>query len=180
MNIKSKTYAQALWENVQGHSLEDINEVLDVLHTMTKLYRGDKQVRDFLNHPRIETEAKVKLLYVLMKAVNAPEWVGKFVALLLAQRQLGQLTAILRHVEKIRNEHFGVLQTRVTTATTLSENQKKDLTDTLQKTFHSQKVMLEEATDPAILGGVVLHVNDTVIDTSLKRKLQQLQEALHL
>ncbi len=178
MNIKSKTYAQSLWENIEGDNLAQVNEILETMFFVANVYEHDKMVRDFLNHPQIAAESKEKLIHVIVKTAKAPEVLAHFLSLLLRQRQLKLLPAVLKHLNEIRNLKFGVLQTKVSSAVALNEQQKQVLSESLRKAFQAQSIMLEEAVDKSLLGGLMVQVNDLVINNTLSYKLSKVKERI--
>ena len=64
----------------------------------------------------------------------------------------------------------------VRSAIELSEDQKQRLAAALEAST-GKKVELKVIIDPTVLGGLVAQVGDTVIDGSIKTRLQQLKTA---
>jgi F-type H+-transporting ATPase subunit delta len=64
----------------------------------------------------------------------------------------------------------------VRSAVELTDDQKQRLTAALE-TATGKKVELKVIIDPTVLGGLIAQVGDTVIDGSVKTRLQELQTA---
>ena len=62
-----------------------------------------------------------------------------------------------------------------TTAVKLDDDQLKRLGESFAKKYNLNVVRLENKVDPSILGGVVLQVEDRVIDGSVKNKLKKIR-----
>jgi F-type H+-transporting ATPase subunit delta len=64
----------------------------------------------------------------------------------------------------------------VRSAVALSDEQKSRLADALSKSTGKQ-VDIVVIVDPAVLGGIVTQIGDTVIDGTVRQRLSQLRES---
>lgn len=88
------------------------------------------------------------------------------------------LPVIIEEFGQIANELRGAMAVTVTTAHALSEPQRQAIAEAFKETHPNQSIELIEKVEPAIIGGVVLQVGDTMIDHSVKGKLDALIERL--
>jgi F-type H+-transporting ATPase subunit delta len=65
----------------------------------------------------------------------------------------------------------------VRTAIPLDDEQRRRLTEALERAT-GKKIELKVIVDPSVVGGIVARVGDTVIDGSIRHRLEQLREAL--
>ena len=65
---------------------------------------------------------------------------------------------------------------QVRSAVALSDEQKSRLADALSKSTGKQ-VDIVVIVDPAVLGGIVTQIGDTVIDGTVRQRLSQLRES---
>ena len=65
----------------------------------------------------------------------------------------------------------------VRTAVDLDDEQRRRLTEALERAT-GKKIELKVIRDPTVIGGVVARVGDTVIDGTVRHRLEQLREAL--
>jgi F-type H+-transporting ATPase subunit delta len=65
----------------------------------------------------------------------------------------------------------------VTTAQSLTADQKKKLTTAVEKK-HGQKVELQEIVEPSVIGGFKVHFGSTEYDATISGKLEQLRQEL--
>ena len=56
-------------------------------------------------------------------------------------------------------------------------NEVNKIKEELTKNF-SSKIKLEYKFDPSLIGGLIIQVGSTMIDTSIKNKLQQLENKM--
>jgi len=73
------------------------------------------------------------------------------------------------------NEHIGVLEVDVFTAYKLSKSQKKSLNDSLNS-LTGKTVTLTVIENPELMGGLSVRIEDTVIDGTVKHKIERLKE----
>jgi F-type H+-transporting ATPase subunit delta len=95
------------------------------------------------------------------------------------RRRLPMLPSILQAVLKMRDQVQGRLQVIVTSAAPLDGNAQSDLQNRLQQLLQAQ-ISLTTKVDPAILGGLVIRVGDTVFDGSVDNQLEQMRKTTKL
>ncbi|RCS41238.1 ATP synthase F1 subunit delta [Bremerella cremea] len=84
------------------------------------------------------------------------------------------LREIYEAAKKIDNERRGLIEVTATTAAPLPEELAASLTDRLKEKL-GREIVLKTEVDPDLIGGLVLHVGDTVFDGSLANRLKQLR-----
>ena len=134
---------------------------------------ADPQAAAVLGHPALTREQAVALL--------APDGAGSefrdFLGLLADNRRLSLLPEIAGLYEELRAEAEHVVKATVTSATALPAGELASIKAALKKRF-GREVEVESAVDESLIGGAVIAAGDTVIDGSLRGKLQRLQAAL--
>ena len=85
------------------------------------------------------------------------------------------LREIYNATVKLNNERRGIVEITATTATELPEEMAANLTATLQSKL-GREVVLKSEVDPDVIGGLILHVGDTVFDGSVANRLKQLRQ----
>ena len=75
-------------------------------------------------------------------------------------------------------EHKGIGTAHVTSAIVLSEEQKAAVEKRLLETTRYQSFEMDYCVDPSILGGLVIRIEDRVVDSSLKTQLDKLTKQL--
>ncbi len=76
---------------------------------------------------------------------------------------------------KLNNERLGLVEVTATTATELPQEASDSLTASLKAKL-GREVVLKSKVDPSVIGGLVLHVGDTVFDGSVANRLKQLRQ----
>ena len=71
----------------------------------------------------------------------------------------------------------GELKAQIKSSQELSQQEIKKITDELSINFKS-KIKLDYIYDKSLIGGLILQVGSTMIDTSIKNKLQQIENKM--
>lgn len=101
----------------------------------------------------------------------------KFVEVLAVNKRLNLIAEVREQFEVLRAQEQQSLEVAVTSAYPLSESQSERLKTALQQRF-DKTVNLTSEVDSSLIGGVVIRAGDTVIDGSLRGKLNKLGETL--
>ena len=88
-----------------------------------------------------------------------------------------ELGATIAAFKALAAEARGELTADVTAASKLSAEQRKALSATLAESL-GKKITMNEAVDPSLIGGLIVKVGSVMVDTSIKSKLSQLQNAM--
>jgi F-type H+-transporting ATPase subunit delta len=122
------------------------------------------------------TEYKLQILGNVLR-----ERVGRltleFLRLLIAKGRIGRLASMIAIYLRLLEEHQGILEAEVTTAVPLDEARSVRLRAALER-LTKKKILLRPSVDASILGGVVVHYGDTIVDGSVARKLRDIREDL--
>lgn len=171
LNIQlARKYARALFElALEEHKLVEYGQELsDVRNGIESVPIAGA----FLSNPQVERQAKKELIKKLFEG-EVSEDVYHFLLLLVDKRRMSLFPAIVSQYEELSNEARHIVVADVTTARTLSKEQKDKLEDKLEVvTGKTVKVRLHE--DPKIIGGVIVRIGDKRIDGSVTGKLSAL------
>lgn len=176
MNISrtvARVYAQALLDLAIQN--DNVGEIGDDLAAVSMLFEEDRTFREFFASPRLDPEAKKKVLQEALSSLVRPV-LGLLCVLVDKQREL-VLDNIMDEFERFRDLREGRLHADVTSAQPLDSEQLADITSRLEKAT-GKKVLIHEKRDPGVLGGLIVKVGDKVIDGSLRRRLDRLRRSL--
>ncbi len=101
--------------------------------------------------------------------------IENLVQVLKRSNELHKFEAIIDAFEKLHKEHAGVTEATVTTATPVKID--KTMMDELNAMAGS-KVDITQKVDESIIGGVIIRMEDTQLDASVKTKLEHLKKTL--
>ncbi len=101
----------------------------------------------------------------------------QFVQVLARNKRLHLLSEISSQFEALRAQEQASLEVEVISAYPLDDAEQKRLIETLGRRFE-REIRLTSRVDESLLGGVVIRAGDTVIDGSVRGKLEKLSESL--
>jgi F-type H+-transporting ATPase subunit delta len=167
-------YAKALFDSAREEGRLDA--VGADMEALGGLEIEDPAFRDFLVSPEVLTEHKIEFV----KAVFEPRvdrLTANFLRLLVEKARINHFKAICQEFERLYEEHQGKLRAQVMSAVSLSGHQEVRLKSELDR-LTGKDVVLEKKVDPSVLGGVVVHLGNKIIDRSLRQGLKQMHENL--
>ncbi len=173
VSAAGKRYGQAFFSLALE---QDVVETLQAdLERLISLWENDEELQALLFHPRIAREAKKKVLGRLGE--DSHPLTANLLFLLADKGRLPLLPEIGNVFAELKDAHYNILPVEVRTARPLPEDLERKLLEKLQKTT-GKDIQLEVQVDRSIIGGLVLKVGDILIDGSLQRGLEKLQEKL--
>ncbi len=131
-------------------------------------------VQTKLSAPSISLAQKKQVVSAALKEMGQ---VGAFVSVLLEEKRYSLLAAIVERVKELLDDRQGILRAKVLSAQPLSEEQQKK-TQRILSARYGKTVQASFQINPALLGGLKIYCNGEMIDGSLQRQLNCLQEEL--
>jgi F-type H+-transporting ATPase subunit delta len=169
----ARPYAEAVARLAKaGKSWSTWSDMLGLLATVA----SDEQIRALAEHPNVTQEQLTGVLLAVCGDKLTAEGIN-LVRLLVENDRLAALPEIVRLFEEMKAAEEGVLEARIVSAFELSPAQLAALVARLEARF-GHKVTATQEVDPALIGGVVIHVGDEVLDASVRGKLAELATTL--
>ena len=149
-------YANAIFEVAKAEG--SLEAVENELFQFAQVFNGSDQLRDKLTDQSLPAEKRQAIVEDLLGQKASPLTVNLISFLVGSGRARDLPTIVERLVERAAAE-------------------RRRLTDALQRATGKQ-VELKVIVDPNVIGGLVARVGDTVIDGTVRHRLEQLREAL--
>jgi F-type H+-transporting ATPase subunit delta len=167
----ARRYSKALLQSaLEQNILDDVEkDIRFILNTV----QDSRDLVVFLKSPIIKQEDKKTVLSKIFDDHILRETKG-LLRLLSEKKREMLLEDICEGFIELYNKHNGIIQVDVTTAYELSESQRKDLQKALASST-GKKVEMHVALDPSIMGGIIVRIDDTVLDGSVKHKIRKLK-----
>lgn len=168
-------YAQALFDiGVEGGNLAKLSEEVG---SFADTYAGSEELRGVLDNPLVFEQQRDALLDDIGRRLGLSDVVKNTIRLLIRRRRLVVIPAVARALRKMSDEKDGVVRATVVSAKPLPEPFAQRLQTELQK-LTGKKVLVTREVDASLIAGVVTRVGDTVIDGSLRTRLDGLRNQL--
>lgn len=169
------TYGNALFElALEENKLDGLYEEAQALIGILK--ENEELIR-LLEHPHIEKEEKKQLVERIFGGRISGDMAG-LIIMVVEKGHSGRLINILSHFIKQvkRQKNIGV--TSVTSAVALSDSQKAAIEKRLIETTSYDTMEITYSVDASLLGGLVIRIEDRVVDSSVKTKLEKMSKTL--
>ena len=167
-----KRYAQAAFElALERKDVESWREGLRKIAELTA--EGDLMA--LLESPRLSFDAKRKLLEKRLGKIEP--LVLNLALLLVSKGTLGLGPNILRQYDQLFDDHRKIERAKVITAWPLEDKDRKAISRRLGEMVE-RKVLIDGQVDSQILGGFIARIGDTLIDGSVRQRLEMLRKDL--
>ncbi len=172
--LVSKRYALALFEaGLDLDKIDEFNKELDFLQTV---FDQEEQLLQLLSHPRIKKDEKKDLINRIFKDKLSQELVN-FIYILIDKRREAHIIDIITKYKELFNEHKNIIKVVAMTAVPMEEKARNKLVEVLASKL-DKTVELTNEIDKSVIGGVVLNIENKVVDGSLKGQLDSLSKIL--
>lgn len=171
---RTQAYADALYAVIRAEG--GGGEVEDELFRFARILEGNDDLRDKLVDPHIPVATRQQIVVDLLDG-RAQTTTVNLVSMVVGNGRVRDLPAIVATLLETSARQADKEVAEVRSAVALSDDQRTRLADALAKATGKQ-VEVKVVVDPSIKGGIVARVGDTVIDGSVRRRLEQLRNAL--
>jgi F-type H+-transporting ATPase subunit delta len=165
-------YAEALFRVVQAEG--ELDRVEDEMFRFGKLLEQNNELKQALSDQGVDKAQREKVLEELLADKVSPHTLG-LLSFIVSQGRARQLPQILEQLSQLAADARQMVVAEVRSAVPLDDAQQAELAKSLSSATN-KKVTVKVIVDPSVLGGVVAKVGDTVIDGSIKHRLDQLKE----
>jgi len=167
----AQVYARALFEVAQEQDLLD--ELHEQLGQFADAVHEDRQLAIFLFSPYFSGQEKKD---GLERAIEGAEPVFmNFLETLVERHRMPAIFRIRARFEELWDEERKLLPVQVTSAVDLDESIVKSIGDRIGEQT-GRTVELSSSVDPDILGGIVLRVENFILDASILNRLNHLRK----
>jgi F-type H+-transporting ATPase subunit delta len=164
-------YARALFEVAQQEG--DLDTVHDQLSQFTDAVESDRELQTFFFSPYFNVDEKKDGLH---RAVDgADDAVRNFLELLIEKHRMPALMRIRRVFDDLWRKENQMLSVQLTSAIDLDEQTVAQLGHTIGERT-GRKVDVTHRVDPDILGGIILRVGNSILDASIRNRLETLRK----
>ena len=171
----AERYSLALYELSQENNL--LTQLEDECNSVLKLINDSKDFSNLIKDPTTNTEDLSKVINKIAENNKFETLFKNFLNFLIQKRRFFFIERILKSFIEICSRKRGELKAELKSAKELSNDEIKKLTDELTKNF-SSKIKLNYKHDESLIGGLVVQVGSTMVDTSIKNKLQQIENRM--
>ena len=167
-------YARALFEVARAEG--NIDEVEDELFRFARSYESSDALRNALTDEKIPAAKRQAIVEDLLGG-KATSTTTQLVSMVVGSGRGRDLPAIVDKLVARASSSKNLEVAEVRTAVPLTDDQQTRLAAALVNATGKQ-VNLKVVVDPSVIGGIVATVGDTVIDGSVRTRIDQLKSRL--
>ncbi|MCB1334469.1 MAG: F0F1 ATP synthase subunit delta [Roseivivax sp.] len=138
---------------------------------------GSADLRDLIQSPVHSREAQGAALAAVAAKMGLSATMKNVLSLMASKRRLFVVPQMIAQLRDMIADEKGEATAEVTSATPLTDAQAKKLAETL-KAQVGKDVKIKATVDDSLIGGLVVKVGSKMIDTSIRSKLNSLQNAM--
>ena len=167
----AKRYAGAIYNIAK--SSDSVNEVREVLNILMENYEESEEFRKILEDPLKKFSKKEKFLekyfnHTSKEALGVIKYIVK-------KQRLSLIGEIKDYFLKLYYEENNKLPVTAIFAKELSEKQREQLVQKLEKKYN-KKIVLNVKVDKEIIGGGILKIGNEVINGSIKNQIEEIKK----
>ena len=168
-------YAQAVFELVREKKSIDKLET-DVAELAVAVEASEDLV-SLINSPIYNRYDQTRAILAIVKKMGIIDVLGNTMGLMATKRRLFVLPALLERLEFLIADHKGEVSAEVTSAKVLTKTQSDKLSKAITSRI-GKAVKIKATVDENIIGGLVVKVESKMVDTSIRSKLNSLQNVM--
>lgn len=169
----AEVYGRSLFEVASEQSKTD--EIREQLGEFAEALDANRDLAVFFFSPYFSTQEKKTGLVNLLD--GAEETFVNFLELLIEKHRMPAIFRIRRYYDTLWEQAHHILPVQIATAIPLDEGVARQLGEQIEKTT-GQRIELTASVDPEIIGGIVLRVGNSILDASIRNRLENLRKAV--
>jgi len=174
-NTSAQRYSLALYE--LSSEANSVNIIEQHSLALLKLVSLNENFNYFIKDPTANQENQISLIVKICESFKIDKLLKNFMVFLIKKRRFFYIEKILKSFIEICSVKRGEIKAEIKSAKELSNDEINKITEDLAKNF-SSKMKLNYKHDKSLIGGLIVKIGSTMIDTSIKNKLQQIENKM--
>jgi ATP synthase F1 delta subunit len=164
-------YARALFEAAQEHGRLDV--VREQLGQVADALDSNRDLQVFFFSPYFSTQEKRDGLARTL--TDAEPLLTNFLELLIEKHRMPVIFRMRRRLDTLWEQENRLLPVEVTSAIALEDDTIAQISESIGAQTR-RRIDVTRTVDPNILGGIVLRVGNSILDASIRNRLEQLRK----
>lgn len=170
----AKRYSQALFDLLSEK--DQLESGYTELQELRRIFQDNPQLSTMLSDASLQVADREALLQPLLK--QASPYIKNLIQMVYDYGRMENMVDIIDQFQVLYDELHHTVYAEVTTAVELSAEQKSQIEAVYAKRVGAEKVVLSSKVDPDVIGGVIVKAADTILDGSLRTKINRLRQHL--
>lgn len=167
-------YAKALF--MLALEKECSKDYKDALRLVSGVFSENPVYKDFLSTFAIPLEERLNALDEAFKD-SIPRDVLSFLKILCEKKHIDEFSECAEQYIAMHDEMEKISNAKVTSAVELTEEEKTNLKENLEKKS-GHKMIIEYIVDESIIGGLIVEADGKIMDSSLKKHLKEIKDVI--
>src|SRR3954451_10540590 len=169
----AQVYARSLFEVAKEQ--DKLDTVREQLGQFAEALDQTRELSIYFFSPYFSTTEKKEGLGRLLEGVDPV--VGNFLELLVENHRMPAIFRVRREFERLWEQENRLLPVTITSAVKLDDATVKSIGDAIGEQT-GQQVQLTADVDPDVLGGLVVRVGNSILDASIRNRLENLRRSV--
>ena len=174
-DTSASRYSLALYELAEESKVVD--EIENHSIAINKLISENENFQSLIKDPTNNQKDQLSIMSKISQNYKLNSLFFKFISFLISKRRFFYIEKILKEFIDICSKKRGEVKAELISAKKLSDNEINSIKEELTKNF-SSKIKLHYKYDDSLIGGLTLQVGSIMIDTSIKNKLQKIENRM--
>lgn len=153
--------------------LGQLEEVRRDMELVKKTCRENKELEVMLKSPVVKTDKKIRIFETIFKS-NLTDLSVKFFNIVIRKNRAGLIPDVAAAFVSQYKDHKNISIVTIETATAMSADSKAKMQAFLNNAVKNDVEMVEKV-NPALIGGLVLRIEDQQIDASVRSNIAKLK-----
>jgi F-type H+-transporting ATPase subunit delta len=167
----AQVYARSLFEVAKER--DELDQIRDELGQFADVLNQDRDLQVFFFSPYFSTEEKKDGLH--RAVTGASDTFTNFLEALIERHRMPAVFRIRARYDQLWDHENQLLPVEITSAVELDDATVRSIGDRIGAQT-GLKIELSSHVDPDILGGIVLRVGNSILDASIRNRLNQLRK----
>ena len=174
-NLIAKRYSDALFNLVESNNL-DIQSINSQLKSVSESLNNSDDLRNFMSNPVMTSEQKKDVIVSILNG-RVDSVIINFIKLLIDKERFFAFKEITESFSNSVDRLNNIQRVQVTSAIELKAELKNKLREKLSNKLN-KNIELVMDIDKSIIAGLIIKINDNVIDMSLRHKFEELSKEM--
>ena len=174
-DTSASRYSLALYE--LAAETNALDEIENHSSSIIKLISSSDDFNSLIKNPTNKKADQLNAILKISEHYKLNSLLTKFLSFLISKRRFFYVKNILKNFMETCSKKRGEVKAELTASKKLTENEIHKIKEDLTKNF-SSKIKLNYKYDPNLIGGLIVQVGSTMVDTSIKNKLQQIENRM--
>lgn len=154
-----------------------LDELYEETGAVLEVFRQHKDLQKLLCAPTLSMQQKAEVLDGVLKN-RIDEHLLSFLKILVEKNHFRELETIAAHFQSCYKQYRNIGVVSIRSATVLNAAQREKIESRILELTSYESLEPVYEVEPELIGGLVIRIQDRVVDSSIKTKLERMKQQL--